>query len=568
MTAHLLTTGLSAASGKQPLSRRAALTDNAAHGIEPKGTMTVRWRILAFIFASLGFIVLIIGVMAVTLRTADQFGRRMDGLHARFEVVAQLDGRANHYAAQVAKTLLLGNDDFNRLQAARLDMVMTLAELGRVTRAEIATLRGMAQVQAQLSEIENARRITEVYHTIDAAVTRAIALNREGRSAEAIALYVRDAEFRLANELQALIGRELQNERSEVVSETNEVRALQQNILMVAVGVTLAAMLSVAALGVLLYRAVVRPLDALGVAARAIAAGQLDHHVGIRGSDEFAGLAQSFNQMAKALGEQRAGMVRAGERLSEEVERRTRQLSEANARLRSIDGRRAQFLADVSHQLRTPLTILRGEADVALRGAPDANEQRHALLQIRGQAAELGQLLEDLIDFARADAESYQHLPKRVTVEDVVVAAVQEGAVLAEPREIGIELRLGDEGSAIDADFRRLKQALLIGLDNAVKHSPPGSRIIVETARIEGNVTIAINDEGPGVSPEDQPNVFERFYRAESENTLLNSGLGIGLAIAKEIVDRHAGEISLDNRAQGGAVLRIVLPSSMEGALP
>jgi signal transduction histidine kinase len=207
--------------------------------------------------------------------------------------------------------------------------------------------------------------------------------------------------------------------------------------------------------------------------------------------------------------------------------------------------------------------VLRDEADVAMRGKATDADLRASLERIRGQSAELSHLLDDLIAFARTDAESQQHLPAEVKLEEVVAAAASEGQVLAEPREVSVATELGDNGAVIDADFRRLRQALLIGLDNAVKHAPPGSRITISTARSGDRVTVAIADEGAGLSEEDRTHVFERFYRGREEAALMNQGLGIGLAIARDIVERHGGTITLDNRTDGpGAVLTIELPAA------
>jgi signal transduction histidine kinase len=326
---------------------------------------------------------------------------------------------------------------------------------------------------------------------------------------------------------------------------------------------TLAAV-CVTALGAYLYRSVMQPLGRINRAARAIAGGQFDHHLETTGSAEFASLSATFNSMADTLAEQRDSTLAARKRLGDEVDARTRELSEANARLRSVDSRRAQLLADVSHQLRTPLTIVRGEADVALRGEHTEEEQHQALLRIRGQAQALGELLEELINFARADNQTYEYVPERVTMEEVAAAAVQDGRALADGREIKIEARFNQQASWINADFSRLKQALVIGLDNAVKHSPPGASIHVETNGAGGQVGVSICDEGPGIAEEDLPHVFERFYRSRSESDLFNAGLGIGLAIAKHIVDRHSGTITLENRPEGGACFRIVLPAFSE----
>ncbi|MBN9021605.1 MAG: HAMP domain-containing protein, partial [Rhizobiales bacterium] len=329
---------------------------------------------------------------------------------------------------------------------------------------------------------------------------------------------------------------------------------------------TLLALAASAYLGVSLHRSIARPMRELAAGADAIAAGRFDHRIPERGRDEFGVVSRSFNAMARAVEEQRVGQVAAQARLETEVASRTRELQAANERLRDIDDRRAQFLADVSHELRTPLTILRGEADFALRRSARPEQYREAFERIKEQAIEMNRLLDDLIAFARSDADDQGFEAELVAAADVVRAAAQEGAVLAGPRELVLDTRCDDGGARISADPRRLRQALLIGIDNAVKHAPPGSRIRIGTTRGADTVEVTIRDEGDGIADEDKPRVFERFYRGGDGGRRGADGLGIGLAIAKSIVERHGGTIGLDNHPEGGAVLRIVLPLS--GAAP
>jgi len=476
--------------------------------------VTVRWRIVGLALASLLSIIAMTGVMAYGLWLADHFVKRIDAVHRRFEVIAELDGRANAYAKQVASVLLLGRAEMPAVQAARIDMERTFARLTRATRDELTTLGGISEMVPELEQLEDVRRMIELYHAIDASAARALAAARDGNATEATELYGRDVAFRLANELQPLIDRALAEERNEVAAELTQVQRTQGTILVVAGVLALVSLAVLSLLGVLLYRAV----------------------------------------------------RRSGERLEAQIESRTGELREANARLRAVDSRRTQFLADVSHELRTPLTVLRGEADVALRGQPKTDELRQSLERIRGQSVDMSSLLDDLIAFARTDAESQQHLPADVRLDEIVAAAAEEAQILAEPREVSVATELGDNGAHVDADFRRLKQALMIGLDNAVKHSPPGSRITVTTARTAETAAIGIADQGPGISDEDRPRVFERFYRGHREGELENQGLGIGLAIAKDIVERHGGSIRLDNGVGGGAVLTLELPLAKGGA--
>ncbi|KFL27496.1 hypothetical protein JP74_07930 [Devosia sp. 17-2-E-8] len=511
--------------------------------------MSVRRRILALEIASLVFIVAMIALMASALRLTDHFAGRVDGVHKRFEALADLDGRANNYGEQVANAVLLGREKLDDLKTARLDMEKVFARLNQATRDEIATLGGLSEVQAELPEIEENRRMLELYHSIDLNATRALALQRDGRQVEGIQLFSRDVAFRLANELQPQIDRALQEERAEVAEQLDAIQDWQFRLWAAGVVLAVLALACLVALGYLLRRAIVRPLDEIAAAGRRLAEGDYAQRLETRDRGEFTEFAEAFNAVA-ASGEKRAA----------ELVARTAELRSVSEQLKIIDTRRTQFLADVSHELRTPLTVLRGEADVALRSSADAAELRQSLERIQGQAKDLGRLLEDLMAFARADAENQPYVVTEGRIDEVVTLTAEEAELLAEPREARVKLDLGDDGSRVEADFRRIRQALMIGFDNAVKHSPPGGTIGVETALLGDSVAIRITDEGPGVSDEDQPRVFERFYRGRNENELENEGLGIGLAIAKDILHRHGGTISLGNRPEGGAVLEYILP--------
>lgn len=521
--------------------------------------MTVRWRIVTFEIVTFLFVAAMIAVMALALSLAGQFVSRVDGVHRRFEVIAELDGNANNYAEQIAEVLLLGAEQMPDFLQARAEMQEAFVRLREVTRAEFSTLDGLEEARREISDVEITSRMAELYRAIDGAAERVFALQREGKQAEAVELFRRDVEYRLSNDFENLLESALDDERSEVTRELAEVRDQRRRLLIWAVAISLLALVCGAGLGYGLHRSIVRPVQALAGGARALADGSLNHRIAAKGSDEFAALSRSFNEMAAAIEAQRAGLMSAQERLHSEVELRTRELREANGKLRDVDLRRGQFLADVSHELRTPLTILRGETDVALRGSADAAALRSALEGVQAQAAELGSLLDDLLAFAHSDGEDQALDLQPIAARDLAAAAMQEGEVLAAPREVLIEADFEDGDALVEVDQRRMKQALVIGLDNAVKHSPPGGRVRVTTRADEAQVTISIADDGGGVSPADLPRVFDRFYRGRARQGA-GQGLGIGLSIAKDYVERHGGAIALANGPQGGAVLSISLP--------
>lgn len=522
--------------------------------------MSVRGRILALQIASLAALAVAIGLAWAGLWAADHGTRRVTAIVNRLDVLNQLDGKTGQYAQFAAEQLTTGRLRGGDLSSSRIAIEFLLAQLTQTTRAEIATLAGMNEVEEQLPEIEGSRRIIEVYHAIDSSVNRMLSEMRAGQAASAVEIYRVEISFRLANELRPLIESAAAGEREEVTAQLESLGRTEVWFAGLAAAFGIIAVLGLSILALALRRSVIEPLAGLTSRARILAAGGKDEAYALPAKSEFVSLGSSLDRLSEAMAEQRERFAAAGEKLGAEVEARTVELRAANARLREIDHKRGQFLADVSHELRTPLTILRGEADVALRGKEDSALQRMALERIQSEAGELGKLLEDLINYARTEAEDAPYVIAEMRLDDVIVAAAQESETLAAPREVSVVVKLGDKGRHVNADFRRLKQGLLIGLDNAIKHSPPGGEVEISTT-IEGDaVAIRIADQGEGVAATDLPHVFERFFRGRGKGEPMADGVGIGLSIAKDIIDRHGGSISLGNRPEGGAVLTIVLP--------
>lgn len=470
--------------------------------------MSIRALIAALVLWAVLVLGTLGGVATHALWQSGYLAQRVASVHERLVTLAAIDGAANQYGENVAMVLLLNRNGPDFLSNSRVAMARQFARLSQVTRDQIAALAGAGDVQGALPELDNTRRMTELYHAIDRSTARMLILLREGRQEEARSLFNLDIAFRLSNELQPLIDSELQGERDEVTELEADAEAARQQVTLLAAVIAGVGVAGLLLIGLFALRALRRE------------------------ATEAARLA--------AL---RDGAVR-----------------DAEQRLAALEMRRAQFLADISHELRTPVTILRGEAEVGLRGSPGPGDLRETLERVQGQATELGELLEDLIAYARADSEHQEFRPVIVPIADIVAGAAGEGASLAEPREVAIVTELADDGALVEGDPRRLKRVLLIGLDNAIKHSAPGSTVTIRTRRDGATVVVETADEGPGLIEDEKPRVFERFFRGSGERELHNRGIGIGLAIAREIVELHRGRISLDNRAEGGAVLGVTLP--------
>ena len=468
--------------------------------------MSVRAHIVLIVIAVCVGTVAFLGLLSAAMRTADFALLRAEGAGSQLGALHELDGAAGRYGRQVVDQLLFGYDRGGELQGARNDMDRVLANLARATREELNAFTGSTDLQKELPELETVRRMTDLYHAIDASARRAFSLAGSGDGGEAARVLSREVDFRLTNELQPLIDAGIGEERDEIAEQVEALTAARNQTFAAAAAAGVALLVVVALLALLASRRVDR-------------------------------------DTTKAAAEARA------------------EIGALETKLKALETSRGQLLADIGHQLRTPLTVLRGEADVALRSAGgDPEALRVAMQRVRAQAAELALLFDDLIDAARQESEAQPLVMRNVRLEDVAAVAVDEGRMLAEAREVTIATAIGDDGAEVEGDFRHLKQAVMIGIDNAVKHSPPGATIGLSTGVEDGRAVLRIADSGPGIAREDQPYLFQRFFRGRAEQDLMNPGFGIGLAIAKSIVERHGGQIALRNRSEGGALFEIALP--------
>ena len=220
--------------------------------------------------------------------------------------------------------------------------------------------------------------------------------------------------------------------------------------------------------------------------------------------------------------------------------------------------RQQRFVGDVSHELRTPPTALQGDLELLARGALPAAEADAALAEARQETRRLARLVDDLLVLARADAGPQPFVATDVALDEVVMESFRELRGQAGPR-----LRVvGLEAALVRGERDRLKQLVLILVDNALSYTPPPGEVRVSLRREASEIVLTVEDEGVGISAEAAAHVFERFYRGEEAQQLDPGGSGLGLPIARWIVDRHGGSIALTGREPRGAIATVRLPGA------
>jgi signal transduction histidine kinase len=220
--------------------------------------------------------------------------------------------------------------------------------------------------------------------------------------------------------------------------------------------------------------------------------------------------------------------------------------------------RQREFVADASHELRTPLTLIRTNVEAWLRRS---NGQTRTYAQsIVEEVEQLNRIVGDLTTLALADARQLRLNPKPVELNEVVRGLITQATPLADER--GVQLRPDLNGGVrVDADLVRVRQLLLILIDNALSHTPAGGEVSVGVARENGRAQVTVTDTGEGIPTSDLPHIFERFYRADKARTRENGGSGLGLAIAKWIVEAHKGDIAVTSTEGRGTEVAVSLPA-------
>lgn len=266
-------------------------------------------------------------------------------------------------------------------------------------------------------------------------------------------------------------------------------------------------------LGFFLFRQIVLPIQAVTGAASKIAAGQLHQRVPVYSNDEVGTMARTFNQMADSL--------------------------ERDQKLRQ------NMIADIAHELNTPLTVLQANLEAMVDGVlpMDVNE----IASLRDETALLSRLVADLSLLSLAEAGQLKLKKTTISIPDMIQRAVEPLKTQAEGRQIKINVNVAEDLPPVLVDPERMNMVLRNLVNNALRYTPPNGRIELHAEMNRGTMTLQVADSGTGIQANDIPFIFDRFYRADKSRSRNSGGSGIGLAIVKQLVEAHQGNVKVDS---------------------
>jgi two-component system sensor histidine kinase BaeS len=284
------------------------------------------------------------------------------------------------------------------------------------------------------------------------------------------------------------------------------------------------------ALAVSLYlsQRVVRPVRAMMAASQRIAAGNYDERVPEDSSDELGQLARSYNQMA--------------------------------LQLQDVESRRRQLIGDVAHELRTPLTAIKGSMEGLIDGLLPASPGTYE--QIYQEADRLNRLVDDLQELSRVESGAYQLDIHPVELASLVKTVVKRLGGQFKAKGVALTVDLPADLPAVQADGDRIIQVLTNLISNALRYTPQGGEVTLLACRHGNDVQTTVKDTGIGIAREHLPHIFTRFYRVDKSRSRQAGGSGIGLTIAKHLVESHGGSMRVESQGEGqGSAFTFTLPS-------
>ncbi|MBC8378942.1 MAG: HAMP domain-containing histidine kinase [Planctomycetes bacterium] len=334
------------------------------------------------------------------------------------------------------------------------------------------------------------------------------------------------------------------------------------NRLWVVVAGLLAATGAMVAFYTIFQRVILRPIRQLRSQVNNIAEGNYDIRSSIQTGDEYERLSVAFNHMLDNLMESQHKLEGANEQLDAKIS----QLSEKNIELYKANKLKSEFLANMSHEFRTPLNAILGFAEL-LREKPaaDVEKSKRWAENIVSSGRSLLNMINDLLDLAKAEAGRMELRIEKTSIPQVLEGLSAFFSPLTEQKMIKVRLEVAEDLPLVQTDSQKLQQILYNLLSNAIKFTPERGRIQLSALmRDDTTVRISVTDTGPGISPESQLHIFEKFRQLDGSITRRGEGTGLGLAISKQLADLLAATISLESELGKGSTFILDVPVNIK----
>jgi two-component system, OmpR family, sensor kinase len=411
------------------------------------------------------------------------------------------------------------------------------------------------------AELERVAHFTAFLDASEYRFNEVERLRQQGKYEMAVQALSKFSEEEIDGKFQPLIDAAINAEREKAGKARQELEDLVAQSRWIAIIASLTAGLFSLTSGVLLLRGVRKPIEALMKGTDEIASGNLDYRIILDTRDEFAYLASHFNQMAQECEVQQDKLREGSAVLETRVAERTSELHRLNEELKRMDSARRELLADISHELRTPITVICGEAEVTLRGPErDAEEYKDALQRIVELSMQLGKYVNDLLFLARTETANLQFEWVTLDLAELVACSVEDFQVMAEENSITVSLDASAEPVWVRGDKQRLRQVLFILGDNACRYSNPGGHITAVLWVNGKEANFSLTDQGIGIPVQDLERIFDRHFRSQNAQRSRDDGTGLGLTMAKSILKAHGGRITVTSTENSGSTFTMTLP--------
>jgi two-component system sensor histidine kinase BaeS len=500
------------------------------------GTLSLRTRIF---LTTLGLALAVIA--AVWVFSARQISTTVIESVVAHDPDVTVQARRAQLASALARAYAAGDMQRVRALAERPPgggLIVAVSEHGRVTMTNVPSLRG-ASMDDRGSEltIGSARTVTSERHRMmlkaSPSTYQRVSSPSRGTSA-LIAVLPQDPKalektMRLAPDITASLQRAgVIAPQAVLPGSSAAVGRLRRDFLIAGIVALVGSVIAAFALSA----SVAIPLRRLTTAVSALEGGARDVRVAVKGKDELSRLGVAFNAMSRAV-------ARAEEQ-------------------------RRELVADVAHELRTPLNNLRVELEAIRDGLAAASPVR--INSLYDECGRLAVLVEDLQELSQSDAGALTLDRQPIAADDLVGAAVGAARVTVAAKGATVSTEIDPGLPLLCADGEKLRRVLVNLIRNAASHGRENGAVIVRAARDGAAIRFAVEDDGPGIPPDDLERIFERFYRVDKSRNRSTGGSGLGLAIARRLVEAHGGSIAAYNNSGGGATFAFTVPIAPEAA--